>query len=87
MNVPDRVTCEHVFRLLDDFLDRRLTAAEMQLVEEHLQTCAFCASMHRFESSVIGTVRDKLQRIDVSMEFRNRLRARLAKAGRELEDP
>ena len=80
MNVPDRLTCEHVYRQLDDYLDRQLTADEMRLVLEHLQTCAFCASMHKFESTVIGAVRAKLQRLDVPEDFRERLRARLADA-------
>lgn len=80
MNVPDRITCEHVYRQLDDYVDRRLSDDEMRLVLEHLQTCAFCASMHKFESTVIGAIRDKLHRIDVPDDFRERLRARLAQA-------
>ena len=86
MIVPDRLTCEHVFRQLDDYLDRRLNDEEMRLVREHLQTCAFCASMHLFESTVIGAVREKLQRIDVPADLRERLRARLAHAASDPPD-
>jgi anti-sigma factor (TIGR02949 family) len=73
MNSPTRLTCEEVFARLDDYLDRELTADEMRLVEEHLSTCAACASEHRFESSVIDDVRDKLRRIAVPEGLRARV--------------
>lgn len=59
----DRYTCEETFRRLDDYLDRELTAREMQLVREHLEICAVCASEYSFEESVLRQVRAKLQRI------------------------
>ncbi|MGE0441282.1 MAG: anti-sigma factor [Gemmatimonadales bacterium] len=64
MNTPGHhYTCEDVFRRLDDYLDRELSAEEMRLVREHLDACAQCASEHRFESRVLADVREKLTRI------------------------
>jgi anti-sigma factor (TIGR02949 family) len=59
----DRYTCEETFRRLDDYLDRELTPREMQLVRDHLEICAVCASEYSFEESVLRQVRAKLQRI------------------------
>ena len=78
MPLPDRFTCEQVFERLDDYLDRELTAEEMRLVREHLDTCAVCASEYRFESGVISGVRDKLRRIAVPNDLRARISALLA---------
>ena len=78
MNPPDRFTCEEVFHRLDDYLDRELSADEMRLVREHLDTCAVCAAEHRFESGVINGVRDKLGRIAVPGDLMARIAARLA---------
>ena len=61
--VDRHFACEDVFRRLDDFLDRELSPEEARLVEEHLSTCAQCASEHRFERRVLDEVRGKLQRI------------------------
>jgi anti-sigma factor (TIGR02949 family) len=59
----DRYTCEETIRRLDDYLDRELTPHEMQLVKEHLEVCATCASEYAFEASALERLRDKLQRI------------------------
>ncbi|MFN0179676.1 MAG: anti-sigma factor family protein [Gemmatimonadales bacterium] len=58
------LTCEEVFRRLDDYLDRELTEAEMERVTVHLETCAQCAQEHRFEARVIAEVKAKLGRIN-----------------------
>jgi len=79
MDLPARLTCEEVFERLDDYLDRELTADQMRLVREHLETCAVCASEHRFEASVITGVREKLSRIAVPEGLRARISALLAK--------
>ena len=42
MHPPDRFTCEEIFARLDDYLDRELSADEMRMVKEHLETCAAC---------------------------------------------
>jgi anti-sigma factor (TIGR02949 family) len=59
----DRYTCEETIRRLDDYLDRELAPHEMQLVKEHLEVCAVCASEFAFEARTLERLRDKLQRI------------------------
>ncbi len=82
MNV-NRYTCEQVFARLDDFLDRELSAEEMQLVQGHLDHCAACAAEHRFESAVLADVRKKLVRIDLPAGLRSRISDQLLR----LQDP
>jgi anti-sigma factor (TIGR02949 family) len=74
----DRYTCEQVFRRLDDYLDRELTDAEMELVHEHLETCANCASEHEFQASVLREVKSRVRRIGVPSDL-------LAKVSRALD--
>jgi anti-sigma factor (TIGR02949 family) len=73
MSRIDRYTCEQVFRLLDDYLDRELTAEEMLRVKEHLDTCSVCADEHQFQAEVIGAVRERIQRIAISSSLRDKL--------------
>lgn len=79
MTDPTRsFTCEDVFRRLDDFLDRELSADEMALVQAHLDACAQCASEHRFERRLVDDVRSKLQRIRVPETLLARIRQSIA---------
>lgn len=63
MNDINRLTCEEIFRRLDDYLDRELTAEEMARVREHLETCEVCAREYDFEEKVLVNLRDRLRRI------------------------
>jgi mycothiol system anti-sigma-R factor len=65
---------------MDDFLDRELATGEVALVRAHLETCAACASEYSFEESVLITVREKLRRIAVPSELRERIALRIAEA-------
>ena len=65
---------------MDDFLDRELESGEVVLVRAHLETCAACASEYAFEESVLVTVREKLRRIAIPRELRDRIALRLAEA-------
>ena len=76
----DRYTCEETFRRLDDFLDRELTAHEMQLVQAYLEVCAVCAAEYAFEASTLGRVRDKVQRIAAPTDLLARISQALQKA-------
>ncbi len=82
MSAVDRYTCEEVFRRLNDYLDRELSAAEMALVKEHLDTCAQCASEHAFEASVLRDLKDKLRRIDAPQSLLDKVAAILSDARR-----
>ncbi len=80
MTPPVAYDCLEAFRRLDDFVDRELTAEEMQLVREHLQACALCAREFAFERSVIDQVREKLRRLDVPTDLMTRIARQLAAA-------
>ena len=83
MSAPSRLTCEQVFARLDDFIDRELSAGEMRLAQEHLESCARCAAEHRFEATVISDVREKLARIDVPAGLALRITERLSSATKD----
>lgn len=82
MATLDRYTCEDVFRRLDDYVDRELSPREVELVNEHLKLCAWCAAEYRFEESVIRQVRDKVAHISVPTG----LLARISQKLTDLED-
>jgi anti-sigma factor (TIGR02949 family) len=63
MSEVERFTCEDVFRRLDDYLDRELSAEEMEQVADHLEACAQCAQEQRFEARVLETIRGKLRHL------------------------
>jgi len=73
----NRYTCEEAFRRLDDYLDHELSAEEMVLVREHLEVCAGCAREFNFESSVLKSVGQKLQQIDLPGDLQARILALL----------
>ncbi|MCI0587635.1 MAG: zf-HC2 domain-containing protein [Planctomycetes bacterium] len=67
------MTCEDVFRRLDDFLDRRLMPDEARLVLMHLEVCARCASEVRFEETALAEIRAKIRRLDVPPDLLERI--------------
>ena len=73
-----RHTCEDVFRRLDDFLDRHLSDEDMRLVRAHLDACAQCAAEHRFEATVVDSVRAKLQHLQAPASLLARVKMALA---------
>ena len=82
MTPLSRFTCEEAFRRLDDYLDRELSPEEMEMVREHLEICAGCASEFNFEASVLHGVREKLRQIDIPSGLEARIAALLeAEAG------
>lgn len=83
MSRPDRLTCEELFRRLDDYMDRELTPDESAMVREHLETCAQCAGEYSFESSMLRNVREKLRRIAAPSELMAKISKRIAQAERD----
>jgi anti-sigma factor (TIGR02949 family) len=76
----DRTNCEEAFRRLDDFLDRRLDAHQMQVIEEHLKICAWCAREFNFEASVLHGVKRKLRELPVPEQLLSRILSQLPSA-------
>lgn len=83
MSRPDRLTCEELFRRLDDFMDRELSEEQAELVREHLETCAVCAAEYAFEDSILRNVREKLRHIAAPPGLLDRIRQRLGEADRD----
>ena len=81
---PSRLTCEELFRRLDDYLDREVTEEEAVRVREHLEICAVCAAEYKFEASVLRNMRDKLRRIAAPPDLMSRISRTLARAKGEL---
>ena len=49
--------CEKCEQLLQPFLDRELSAAEVVEAEAHLDACEYCRRRYRFEESLRSYVR------------------------------
>ena len=77
MTQLSRTNCEEAFRLLDEFLDRRLTAEETKAIEEHLEICAWCAREFNYETSVLHGLKRKLRQIDAPAALLSRILSRL----------
>ena len=83
MSRPDRLTCEELFRRLDDYMDRELSADDAALVREHLETCAVCATEYSFEASLLKSVREKLRHISAPADLMKKISLRLAEVDRQ----
>ncbi len=77
----DRYTCEQVFSRINDYLDRELSADEMEKVRAHLDTCSECAGEYAFESTVLADLKAKLRRIDLPPTALTRIQDILKKRG------
>jgi mycothiol system anti-sigma-R factor len=74
----DRLTCEEMFRRLDDYLDRALAASELARIEEHLAHCARCASEYAFDGTVVRELKAKLARVQAPPSLLDSIRKRIA---------
>jgi anti-sigma factor (TIGR02949 family) len=77
MSHLNRTNCEEAFRRLDDFLDRQLNPDEMQVIEEHLEVCAWCAREFNFEASVLHGVKRKLRNLAAPADLLSRILSQL----------
>lgn len=77
MSQLSRTNCEEAFRLLDDYLDRRLSDEEMKLIQEHLEICDWCAREFNFETSVLHGLKRKLRQLDAPTDLLARIVSRL----------
>jgi len=82
MSAGSRLSCEEVFRRLDDYVDRALEPGEIHLVEEHLADCVQCAREFEFEETLLAEVRTRLRRLDVPKSLAEEVRARLGEVTR-----
>ena len=87
MTSIDRYTCEEVVRRLDDYVDRELAPHEMQLMREHLETCAACAKEYAFAEATLRTIKAKLRRIEVPADLMAQVALRLAEVEADEDEP
>ena len=76
-----RISCSEMVRRLDDFVDRALSPADLELVEEHLLECMKCAEKFRFEVSLMDALRERLSRIAAPEGLLRKIRERLEADG------
>jgi predicted PP-loop superfamily ATPase len=76
----NRLTCEQTFARLDDYVDRELSAAELDEVEQHLHICGVCATEFRIEQGVLEDIRMKLRRIRMPAGLMARISASLQRS-------
>lgn len=67
------MTCEEVFRRLDDYLDRELSDQEIQRLEEHLNVCEACLKEYEFEKAVLHNVKSKVRTLQVPSGLMSRI--------------
>lgn len=75
----ERFDCEELFRRLEDYVDRELSAEESALVEAHLAECEACAMEYEFEARFVTEVKKKLRQIQTPSDLVNRISRALRK--------
>ena len=63
--------CDWCEEVLQPYLDRELTDAEMREAESHLDGCSYCRKRYRFEESLRRYVRQSVE--PMTAEMRSRL--------------
>jgi hypothetical protein len=58
--------CEKCEEVMQPYLDRVLSEAEVHEAEEHLAGCPYCAKRYRFEESSARTCAQVLRRADAA---------------------
>jgi anti-sigma factor (TIGR02949 family) len=62
--------CDWCEEVLQPYLDRELTDAEMLEAERHLDECSYCRKRYRFEESLRRYVRQAVEPMPVEMKAR-----------------
>jgi anti-sigma factor (TIGR02949 family) len=81
IHLVDCSPCADMIRRLDEYVDRALSYRERRRVETHLTHCLGCATQFRFETILLGLIRERLRRIDVPRDLLTNVLRRLAAEG------
>jgi anti-sigma factor (TIGR02949 family) len=73
MSDIDHRSCAQVFARLDEYVDRELSADDLEQVQKHLEICAMCAAEFRLEGQLLRTIRGKVRRIALPQGFEARI--------------
>jgi anti-sigma factor (TIGR02949 family) len=65
--------CDWCEEVIQPYLDRELTDAEMKEAEGHLETCDYCRKRYRFEGSLRRYVRQAVQPEPMPLEMKQKL--------------
>ena len=76
-----QLDCSEVAARLDDFVDREMTADELEDMRHHLERCIHCTDKHDEKASFVAEVKAKLRRIEAPPALRSRLASILAEEG------
>ena len=71
------LNCSDCVDRLAEFVDRELTAEDLDLVEAHLNRCVSCAREFRFEGEVVECIKAKLRRVQAPPDLVDRIRKAL----------
>ena len=73
--MPDQeqIACEAFLRRLPGFLDGEVEPGERRGLAAHLEHCAHCLSIYRFERSILDTLRVKLRAAAVPEHLERRV--------------
>jgi len=80
MTGNESVPCMQTVKVLQEFLDRELTAAEVTTVQGHLDRCPPCLKLFRFEEGVRRLVRIHCSRDCAPSSLRDEILARLKRS-------
>ena len=58
------LSCREALLQLDDYLDRELSAEEIQQVEKHLRLCQHCADKFTFEDNYLSSLKEKVRHVE-----------------------
>jgi anti-sigma factor (TIGR02949 family) len=62
--------CEWCEQVLQPYLDRELTDAEVQQAELHLEGCSYCRKRYHFEARLRRYVRQAVPEMEPEMKLR-----------------
>ncbi len=77
------LTCKEALERLDDYLDRELSAEEIQRVQSHLKICRACTRKFASEANFIQETRRKLDRLALPPDLMGRISETLSQAQQE----
>lgn len=80
---PDaKVSCEHVWRELSNFIDGDIDRPAREAIERHLRHCLHCTALHDGTRNVLVLFRDE-RLVEVPVGYAERLHAFLTERMRQ----
>lgn len=76
-------TCKEALQRLDDYIDRELSAEELERVKRHLKICHDCTRKFAAETSFINETRRTLDHLSVPADLMSLISRTLSQTGEE----